>query len=358
MKSLLLDREISAESVKPCYLLHGEDVSLARHFLDELKTLLVSSDEEEFTLERCDLSRMAWMDVFDLAKTLSFFPTARLIVVDIPSNWEGLKKADGELARSYFDDPTPRTVLVFIYPFRLDRRKAWFKLFSSLPAADVCLLKSLSEYKLRDWVGAALRKLGKTASAEARERLVDFAGSNLDLLKNELFKIATFVGDNPRIEVDDVNQVSGWVKSFVEYELKNGLEVRDYEKCLNVLDKLINKEGTKPEYLLGVIAGFFREIYIAKLWLRDKKRDKKEIFRKFRPGIQEKFGTFYTRRFNGFFRLVEGVSQDDMDGWLRDLEGIDLALKTSDQSAILLFERFLYRFCAGSAEGSTSKGWG
>jgi DNA polymerase III delta subunit len=345
LHSFLLGKDIDKTSVLPCYFFYGEEPFLAQQFLEELKDLLIFSDQQDFAIERFDLDQHSWVDVFDTARTISFFPTERIFVVTIPKRRGKLNNTEAEIVKAYFEDPTPQTVMVFLHPFKLLRKTSVVKLFSSLPASEVIELKPLRIPQVLTWMDRRISLSGKSASREAKSRLIELAGSDLGMIDSELNKLVTYVGDKTRIELDDVNQVCGWVKSFVEWEVTNNLEVRDYDKSLIALDKLLNKEGIKPEYILGIMAKFFRQLFLTKQWLREHSKDRRAIFKILKPQIQEKFGSFYTTKFAEFYRLVDRVSMEEISRYVEDLGRIDMALKTTDQSPMVLFEGFLFQFC-------------
>jgi DNA polymerase III delta subunit len=159
-----------------------------------------------------------------------------------------------------------------------------------------------------------------------------------------LDKISAFTGEKKIIELDDVNAISGWIKSFHEWELVDSLEKADFEKGLIVLDNLF-KKSVRPEYILGLTAKFFRDVFLAKLWLREDEKDRKAIFKELRPQIQERFGTFYTNKFREFFALVDRISVTDLKRIISELNEIDSKFKTSDLNTQILLERFLYDYC-------------
>lgn len=146
------------------------------------------------------------------------------------------------------------------------------------------------------------------------------------------------------IELDDVNQVSGWIKTHAEWEIADSLERADFEKGLRVLTGLF-REGTKPENILGLMVKFFRDIFLAKLWLKEKDMDRKTIFKQLRPQIQEKFGVFYTTKFREFFSLVERFSLRDLKHVLDELEKVDLKIKKSTLTPQIVLESFLFDYC-------------
>ena len=144
--------------------------------------------------------------------------------------------------------------------------------------------------------------------------------------------------------MDDVNAVSGWIRSFHEWEIVDNLEKADFEKGLIVLDNLF-RESVRPEFILGLTAKFFRDLFLAKLWIREKEKDKKAIFKELRPQIQERFDNFYATKFRDFFSLVDRISMSDLNFLLSELNEIDLKIKTTDLSGQTLLEEFLFNYC-------------
>jgi DNA polymerase III delta subunit len=159
-----------------------------------------------------------------------------------------------------------------------------------------------------------------------------------------LEKLALFVGERKTVEADDVSQVSAWIKVYSDWELADCLERGDITGCLKVLDYSFD-EGTKPESILDTMVRFFKTIYQAKLWLKDKAMDKKEIFRTLKPFISESYRDLYNRKFREFFFLVDGTSEEGLGRVFRELQEIDLGIKTTDTYKRVLFERFVVNYC-------------
>jgi DNA polymerase III delta subunit len=342
--SFILKKEIDDRSVHPAYFFYGEEPFLAEEFVREILESLLSPEEKDYRVEKYSVEDHSWMEIMDSARTLPFFFYSwRIVWVSLPvGKGERLSSAEEKVVRAYFSSPSPQTIVVVVYPAKLKRNASIFRLFSSFPSSLVCVkeLRPLKGRALFGWMEKKLSSLQKRATQDALRRIAELAGSNLAGLNNELKKISSFIGDKRIIELDDVNAVSGWIKSFDEWEILDGLEKADRGKTLMVLGHLF-KEGEKPVYILGLIAKFFRDVFLAKLWLREKEKDKKAIFRELKPQIQERFGNFYTEKFRDFFALVEGLSMEDLALWLSELKDIDLKIKTTDLSAQTLLEEFL-----------------
>lgn len=357
MYSFLLGREIKEETLSPLFFLYGEETFLAHQFVRELKDALISPDLQNYNLERFHLEDSSWMDIIDLARTIPFFfsPWQIIVVEILEGEKDTVSPKEERILKDYFSSPSSKTVLVIIFAGKIRKNHSLLNFFSSLPLSVVCLreLKPLKEKALFAWMDKKFGSYGKRATAEAKKRLEEIIGNDLWRLDNELEKLVTFVDEKNVIDVDDVNQVSYWVKTFLEWELSNSLEKASFEQCLVVLNNLF-KEGTKPEYILGIMANFFRDILLAKVWLREKTKERKEIFKELKPQISEKFVSLYAAKFKDFFSLVESISQKNVNRCLEELEKIDLKIKTSDVSAQILLESFLFDYCSlRRKEGST-----
>jgi DNA polymerase III delta subunit len=267
--------------------------------------------------------------------------------VNIPvGKGERLSSLQEKILKDYFSSPSDHTTIVIIYPGKLRRNAPLFRVFSSFPSALVHVkeLKPLKGRYLFSWMDKKLSSLGRRAAPDAMARLAELTGNNLARVNNELEKISAFIGEKKIIELDDINAVSGWIKSFQEWELVDNLEKAEFEKSLIVLDNLF-KESVRPEFILGLTAKFFRDIFLAKLWLKEKEKDKKAIFKELRPQIQERFGNFYTTKLKNFFTLVERTPMRDLNDLLSELKEIDLKIKTTDLNPQTLLEGFLFRYC-------------
>jgi len=346
--SFLLNKKISEDTVVPCYFFHGEETFLAFQFINELKEALISEEVRAYNVERFNLEENSWAEVIDLARTIPFFLSPwRIIVVEVSKGKnESLSSTEQKILEEYFSSQSSRTVIVIVFSGKIRKNNSFFKFFSSLPSSVVQSkeLRPLKERALYAWMDKKFSSHGKRAAPEAMRRLEELTGNDLRRINSEIEKLITYVGEKSVVELDDVNQISGWVKTFFEWEISDSLARADFEQCLIVLNNLF-KEGIKPEYILGSVVRFFRDIFQAKLLVKEKNIDKKAIFKELRPQIHEKFGNFYAAKFKEFFFLVERFSTRDLNHVLTELEKIDFSIKTSAQNPKTLLESFLFDYC-------------
>jgi DNA polymerase III delta subunit len=346
--SFFLGSEIKEDNLLPCYFFHGGEPFLAYQFVDELKETLISPDIQDYNVEKFNLEDHSWIEIIDSARTLPFFLSPwRIIVVEaFKGKSESLTRSEERVLKDYFASPPSKTLLIIIFSGKLRKTSALYKFFSSYPRSLIYAkeIKPLKEKALFAWMERKLSSQGKHCSHEAKKRLEELSGNDLARVNSELEKIITFVGEKKIIDVDDINQVSGWVRSHFEWEIADSLGKADFERGLRVLTNLF-REGTKPEFILGLMVKFFRDIFLAKLWLKEKDMDRKKIFKELRPRIREKYGRFYTEKFREFFSLVERFSLSDLKYALGELEEVDLKIKRSSLAPQILLESFLFDYC-------------
>jgi DNA polymerase-3 subunit delta len=344
--SRLLGGEIREDRLSPCYVFYGEEIYLAEQFVEQVRTLLLNPDAQPFNLERFDLEEAGWAEILDVARTAPFlFVPWRIVFVTAREESKiKLSASDERLIREYCQSPAQKTILVAVIPGRGRKTHPLVKLFSSLRSGVVVHkeLKPLKERDVYSWIGETLAQSGKVITAEAQERLFDVVGNGLRRIDNELKKILAYTSDRRVIDIQDVLDVCDWGREFAGWELVSSLEKADYPQSLVVLTHLF-RDRAEPEYVLGTIAGLFRDLLLARLWLWEN-RDRKEIFAFLRPRIQESWFN-YQAFFRGFFELAESFSDDELNRLIGRLERIDILIKTSDVPAEAMIQGFIFEYC-------------
>ncbi|MFC2168290.1 DNA polymerase III subunit delta, partial [Acidobacteriota bacterium] len=213
---------IREDKLHPCYFFYGEEPFIAREFTERIKEILVDKDGEDNGVEKFRLEEHSWSEIIDVARTVPFFTSRRLIIVEI-SDVKGAKPsaADMNLLTDYFQACSTQTVIVVVFSGKMKKGSPLVKYFSSLPSSSVILkeMKALKGWALTSWIEKKFQKYGKNASPDAIKRLAEISGNNLSQVQNEIEKIVNYVGEKKQIELDDINQISGWIKSFLEWEI-------------------------------------------------------------------------------------------------------------------------------------------
>ncbi len=354
----LLNKDIRDDDLAPGYFLYGPETFLARKFVDQLKARLLPADSQPFNLDRFWMDEVSWTDAVDAARTApSFFSPWRLIVAEFLQQEEDrererqedkLSEVEEKELEDYFASPSPRTVIVIIYPYSTWKVKNTpvFQFFARRLKAQVVSLelKALKDKELRPWLDQNLAERKLLLTPEAKAKLIDVVGNDLDRLTSEMDKLVSYAGKKTSLEAEEVDQLCGWTRSLENWALSDALAHGDLRSCLEVLDGLI-KSGEEGIKILNDVIRFFQEILLAKAWLRERSKDRKEIFRTFNPNIKENYVKLYNEKFQDFFGLVDRLSLRDVRRILNELARIDRTIKSSDVSARILLESFVFEYC-------------
>ncbi len=363
--SYLLEREIREDNLSPCYVLYGEETYLADQFIREISGVLSSPGGEPLAVERFDLTELRWAEILDVARTAPlFFAPWRLVLVigrgeserpaPDPEEKKDLKRKKGDaeerLIREYCLSPAPKTVLIVVIPGSVKKGSPQLKPFASLPADAVVTheLKPLKREKLARWVESTIRNSGRTVTAEAQQRLIGIVGNDLRRVDNEIKKLLTYAAGKRVIDADDVAEVCDWGREVAAWELVSRLEKVEPEESQKVLARLF-RDGAAPEYVLGTVAGLFRDALLARLWLRQG-QSREQVFQTLRPKVREFFDD-YEKTFRGLMGLAEDTKNDVLNWALGELERIDTLIKTATVPAEAMIAGFVVDYCRRRGRG-------
>ncbi len=354
--------DLDAAVLAPCYLFYGEETFQALEFIDRVRERLFAGRSVEFGIERFYIPETGWREVVDSARTTaSLFADWRVLVVKVEAKrskaedeedqaGREVRRAKGgeEVLKDYLAAPSDRTVLVIVLAGPVKKSHPLVKLLSAFPATTVVVreAKPFKEREAKPWVEERAARLGKRIEPEARDRLVEVTGCDAAVLAGEIEKLALFTDERRVIKLDDIERLSGWVKSFEGYEIENALLAADVRQAVVILDRLF-RDGHRAEAIVGQMARFVRDLLMAKLKLREG-RTRKEIFAELKPHISASYIKLYEEISGRLFGLVERLSFDDLRGLLAGLRRIDERIKTSDSSPQALLERFVVEYAAAA----------
>jgi DNA polymerase-3 subunit delta len=150
---------------------------------------------------------------------------------------------------------------------KVDKRKVFYKTIEKIGSVQTFAGWSADD---RDWAATAeevvreqLRQRHKEASSEARAQLVASVGPNARQLHMETEKIALYVGDRPRIEVEDVEAVAVRNKQSRAFALGDAFGERNLQKFLRVLDEELwetQRDSQKSE--IGLLYGIISKVRV------------------------------------------------------------------------------------------------
>jgi DNA polymerase-3 subunit delta len=331
MKPDEFEKELREGGVAPLYYLYGDEQYLVERGVKLLLEKAVSPEFREFNLNVYYGSEAKGAEIVESAQTLPMFAEKRVVLVKKSA---ALPASALEILSGYVQDPSPSTCLIF-QGEKIDQRKKFF--------LDLKKNGNLVEYKrlYENQLGAFIRNetavYGKRIEPPAVEMLVHLVGNNLQELATQIEKVATFVGENGAIKVDDVRRVASDTKVDTVFDLANALGEKNTGKALRKLHTIL-RDGEAPLMLLAMLTRHFRQLRLVRELL-EKKMSSPEISKA--TGINPYF-------INGVIEQAKNYRLTDFKPVFEKLYSTDLALKTSGGRGYDLMERLTMDICSKS----------
>ena len=168
MKNIIND--IKNNSIKPLYLLTGEEIYLMEHYLHELTNAVTGGEADDFNSMVVSREHTDEMSIYSFVESYPFMCDRKVLII---RNTGILKKATEE-EKKYFPkllESIPDYCVIIFYEPELDKRSAIYKAICKYGyVAEFPLQKGVA---LTNWVAKALKSYGydkhKNRTGKARE---------------------------------------------------------------------------------------------------------------------------------------------------------------------------------------------
>jgi DNA polymerase-3 subunit delta len=252
-------------SALPTILLLGEEPYLRDACRAQLIDTFVPAASRTWAVSRYSAERGETQAALEQAQTMPMLSPKQVVFLEDAETIEELpeRKRDAavEQLESYFKDPSPFTVLV-LEATKLDQRMRLGKLLAEKTLVVEVGLGENPEQRLAiaaDLAKSMAKEEGVTFEKGAAEDLAEFVSADLQRLKTEITKLATYAGDRQQIRRVDVATMVISEKTTTVWELANMMGDRHAGMALEFLDRLL-REGEAPLQILGAITWMYRKI--------------------------------------------------------------------------------------------------
>jgi DNA polymerase-3 subunit delta len=248
--------DIKAGNIKPIYFLMGEEPYYIDKLTEYMEANLLSEDEKGFNqtvLYGRDVS------VDDIVSTAKRYPMMAERQVVIVREAQELSRSIDKL-ESYAENPMPTTVLVIAYKYKtLDKRKKLTKFLDK--TGLVYESKKLYENQVGDWLKRVLAGKKLNIEPKAAAMLVDFLGTDLSKIANELDKLAIILPQGSTITPEVIEENIGFSKDFNVFELRKAIGERNVKKAYQIAQYFADNPKDNPLVLtVGQTFGFFVQL--------------------------------------------------------------------------------------------------
>jgi DNA polymerase-3 subunit delta len=205
-----------------------------------------------------------------------WFQNCNFLADDRTASSQSVTETLAELAAELKDFPW-QNIRLLVSAGKVDKRKTFYKTLEKIGDVETFAALSIDD---KDWASKAedhalrqLKALKKTIGDEALSEIVNNVGPNLRQLSSEVEKLALYVGERPRIEVDDVDAIVTRNKQARAFALGDALGDRDLPRLLRCLDEEMWEmkfDGNRSE--IGLLYGLISKIR-AMIFLKEMQRE-------------------------------------------------------------------------------------
>ncbi|MBF02956.1 MAG: DNA polymerase III subunit delta [Flavobacterium sp.] len=253
---LQIIKEIKSENYKPIYFFMGEEPYYVDKLTEYIEDNVLTEDEKGFNQVVLYGRDTSIEDIVSNAKRYPMMAERQVVIV----------KEAQELSRNidkleaYAENPQPTTVLVFAYKYKtLDKRKKITKLLSK--TGVVFESKKLYENQVGDWIKRVLSGQKYTIEPKAAAMLVEFLGTDLSKISNELDKLKIILPQGHTITAKDIEDNIGISKDYNNFELRKAIGEKNQLKAYQIITYFSQNPKDNPIVVTtGLVFGFFSQL--------------------------------------------------------------------------------------------------
>lgn len=320
--------QIENGRVSPVYLFLGAGELLKDEAWHRLLDQVVPAKARQLNGERLLAKEHPASEILARLSALPMFGTRRLLMVQSIEAWP---KDQLKAVASYLEHPLPSACLVL----SSTRKKGLEKLQEGAEArGGLVEFHAPNEREAPRWLQMRARMLHKLLSPQAAACLVEQLGTDLFRLQSELDKLAVYVGEREKIELEDIKKTVSFQRSFTVFELLRQVSQGQTRQAVSSLNNLL-LSGESPLGILALLARQIRLLWQAKDGMA-RNIPAAELAQKL--GLPSTVVGNYTQQATTF-------SEAELYRIHRVIRETDWALKSTGTAPQLLLEALVLRLC-------------
>jgi DNA polymerase-3 subunit delta len=251
-----ITKDIKAGNLKPIYFLMGEEPYYIDKLTDFIEQNVLEEQDRDFNQSILYGRDVTIEDVIGTAKRFPMMADRQVVIV---REAQELSRTIDKL-EAYVENPQITTVLVFAYKYKtLDKRKKITKLLDKVGL--VYESKKLYENQVGEWIKRVLASQGYSIEPKAAAMLVEFLGTDLSKINNELEKLKIILPKGHLFTPIDIEENIGFSKDFNNFELRKAIGEKNQVKAYQIIDYFAQNPKDNPLVVTtGLVFGFFSQL--------------------------------------------------------------------------------------------------
>ena len=253
-----LSSELAAGTIRPAYLLAGEEALLRDDALATIQQAVLGDGPDDFNLDRLRGETATPASLRDAVGVLPMMSPRRLVVLRDPEGRRGSAKALTDAIAEVVPELAgqDQTVLV-ITAGKADKRALWVKAFAD-PAASVDCAPPKAGRGLTSFIRTEAKRQGLSLERGVAELLAERVGPQLLLLRQEIAKAALLAG-GVKIQLADAEVSTGQVAEAPIWDLTDAIGEGRTADAIGTLSRMLDAGAPAP-VVLGSLASHFRKL--------------------------------------------------------------------------------------------------
>lgn len=248
--------DIKNGHLKPIYFLMGEEPYYIDRISEFIEDHVLAEEERGFNQMVLYGRDVTVEDIISNAKRYPMMADHQVIIV---KEAQDLARSIEKLA-DYAKQPQPTTVLVMNYKYKtIDKRKALYKTLQK--NGVVYESKKLYENQVADWIRRVLSTKNYTIVPKAAQMLVEFLGTDLSKISNELDKLQIILHKGTQISPEHIEENIGISKDFNNFELRQAIGEKNAFKAFRIVNYFAENPKDNPMVVtVTLLFNFFSQL--------------------------------------------------------------------------------------------------
>jgi DNA polymerase-3 subunit delta len=322
--------DLRRKDFKPLYFLMGDEAYYIDAITDFIQNNVLDEMQREFDLTVVYGKDTDMNTIVNAAKRYPMMSPKQVLIVKEAQNikdWDNLE--------FYLKMPQSTTILVFAYKYGTpDKRKKWYQETSK----KAVLFESvkLRDYEMAPWISRYVKTKNLTIDDKSLNILVEFLGTDLSKVANEIDKLAIILKDKgQRITPEIIEKNIGISKDFNVFELQAALINQDILKANRIIKYFgENKKANPIQMVLAQMFSFFANLMIFH-YLADKSQGN--------VAVELKINPYFVKDYERAAKIFNQRKTLNIIAWIRETDARSKGIDSNNIDDGELLKELIYR---------------
>lgn len=248
--------DIKNGNFKPIYFLMGEEPYYIDKISEYIEKNVLDESEKGFNQQIMYGRDASIEEIVSSAKRYPMMAERQVIIV---KEAQDLSRTIDKL-ESYANNPQPTTILVINYKYKkLDKRKKAYKAIAK--NGLIYESKKMYDNQVSDWIRGVLSGKKYNIEPKAAHLLVEFLGTDLSKISNELDKLTSVLPAETIINSSHIEENIGISKDFNNFELRKAVGERNVVKANRIINYFAQNAKNNPLVMtISLLNSFFTQL--------------------------------------------------------------------------------------------------